>query len=236
MRNNHRPMLGTNVVPPMFISSRLMAAYKIPLAGTLHIIADHYDEEMRLVYHTVIEPVKWCSSRRHDWVYDDRGDETMRPLRSAVNARVDYADTMRSLLSFLLADGERWAHVQAGHAIEDAGIYSFTARVAEWAWMFDTELQTAQHELECGLQCEPCVNEVANTSQVVAVHIHGGGERDRFNSWMEEATTPPDATAVPIDADAAASNPQDEEGWTVCGACGEYSSNVRSCRCEREAK
>jgi hypothetical protein len=170
---------SAHVLPPMFISTRLMAAYKIAGAGTLHIIADHYNKDMLVVYRTVIEPdEEWSAVNpccgdvpfMHDemfpegytWRYDDQGDEAARPLHSAVSARIDYGDTMRGLLTFLLSDGERWALTLLGHT-EDADNYSFNAHVGEWVWAYDTQFQAALHELECGLQCEACVNEVANT-------------------------------------------------------------------------
>lgn len=105
--------IRTQVEHPLCISSRLMAALRIPGVGTLH-----------------LHPVRETSDRRveYGWVVDDAdGRELGRgeDLRSGCGAEIDYNAMMASLLGFLTADAERSDDDPDGH--------SFPPRVVEWA-------------------------------------------------------------------------------------------------------
>ncbi len=129
----------TTVPHPLFISTRLMAAYAIPRVGTLHLSAERRDAERRIVYRYVIE--------------DDEGTEldSGDDLRSGVGAEPDYLYTMRSLLGFLYHAGT-----------SRSSDYGFTRAAVEWARHNSDELATAESEIDTDPgnhheQCAECV-------------------------------------------------------------------------------
>jgi hypothetical protein len=130
---------GEAVVPPLFISSRLMAAYRIEGAGTLHLHNIGRDEEGRAQYHYLVEDTEGN-------VVDGGTD-----FFSGVGAPVDYRAQMESYLSFLLNDAEHYKYTH------EMGTTSFCdehagecprLKAGEWAYMNDSELQMAQLEIE----------------------------------------------------------------------------------------
>jgi hypothetical protein len=79
----------STVRPPLFISSRLMAALRIEGVGTIHLCADRCDQENRVVYRYIVEDADGCQLG------------SGCNFRSGVGADVDYTRTMCALLALL---------------------------------------------------------------------------------------------------------------------------------------
>jgi hypothetical protein len=92
------------------------------------------------------------SSGRHVYRYeiqDAQGSTLARgtDLRSGVGDPVDHARMLATLLSFLTADGESYAHAMSSGRTPTDG-YLFPEAVAEWAYTVSDELTAARLELE----------------------------------------------------------------------------------------
>jgi hypothetical protein len=119
---------------PMFISARLMAAVRIPNAGTIHIEPVHRDTDGRIVWRHVIED-------DHHQVLDDATD-----LHTGAGDDLDARKTMTTLLAFLTAAAEAYRHTMNGHHSDNADM--FPPQVTEWAYDHDDELAALILELE----------------------------------------------------------------------------------------
>lgn len=118
-------VLDNITVPaPLHISSRLMAALHVENAGTLHLHYEGRDYEGRCQYHYVV-------TDENDQVIHEGKD-----LYSGCHSRVDYLRTMESLLSFLGHYGEEYQSTMEGDSFH------------EWCYLHDTELASAQFDLQ----------------------------------------------------------------------------------------
>jgi hypothetical protein len=115
---------------PLFISSRLMAAYRIENVGILHLHTLGRDDEGRVRYRYVIEDA--------DGVELEDGDD----LRSGVGASLDYPATMATLLAFLEHAAE------SNEANGGDGDHLFAWPVIEWARQHSDELGVARLDLD----------------------------------------------------------------------------------------
>lgn len=106
-----------------------------PTAGSIFVGPMFRDYEDRVVYWVAIT------------LPDKRTLYTSTELRSAVNEEPDARKALASLLSFLLADAEKYAAHGQG---EPADGYCTARNVAEWAYTWDTEIQALAEELEGG--------------------------------------------------------------------------------------
>lgn len=118
------------VPAPLFISARLMAAYRIDDVGTLHIHADHYDGESRVVYEYVVEDA------------DGTEIESGMDLRSGSGDEIDYRAMMATLCGFLSACGESVNYPGGG---DDADMFS--AACAAWCGEHEEDLSMAAFDL-----------------------------------------------------------------------------------------
>lgn len=113
-----------SVHPPLFVSSRGMAALHIDGVGTLNLIAYGVDDEYRMRYHYVVEDA------------DGQTIHEGRDLCSAARAGVDYPNMMVSLLGFLGAYAEEYRSAMVGDDFY------------EWCYLHDDELSMARLDLE----------------------------------------------------------------------------------------
>lgn len=125
------------VTPPMFISSRLMAALKIDGAGEVHLEADQRTIDNRVNYRTVIVDAEGRE------LYDGRG------ISSGVGNSVDYTAAMETTLSFLEHDGDLYRSCMGDWASADEDSKPlWNEAVAEWAYQHDMEISSARLDLE----------------------------------------------------------------------------------------
>lgn len=128
--------LGAHVVPqPMFISARLMAAYRLPDGSTLHVGAMRRDDEGRVVY---------------AWAVDDETGRELgagTDLRSGCGAPVDYAGIMGTLCAFLGAAAESYGYAMRHPGSAPENLDLFTADVTAWAYQHDDELAMVEYDL-----------------------------------------------------------------------------------------
>ena len=120
------------VSPPLFISSRLMAALTIEgdTGGIINLEHTGRSAEGRQTYRWLIET--------HDHVELGRGDD----LSSGVGDEPDYTSMMETLLGFLGAGAESYGHTMRGGTSDNSDL--FPAAVMEWAYMNDDELSRAR--------------------------------------------------------------------------------------------
>ena len=119
-----------NVPAPMFISSRLMAALKLPDGSTAHVSYLGRTYEGR---------------QHYEWAIDDADGKqlgTDNDLHSGVGSPADYREAMESLLAFLGAAAES---TDGG---ENADL--FPIAVVEWARENSDEIGSLAYELEEG--------------------------------------------------------------------------------------
>ncbi len=121
--------LGRNVLPPLYISSRLMAALHVENAGTLHLLYEGQDDEGRCQYHYLVEDIN------HQVLHEGHD------LRSGVGGEVNYSAMMDALLSFLLAYAE-------GYVFESTENSSGDESFDEWCYLNDSELESAKLDLQ----------------------------------------------------------------------------------------
>jgi hypothetical protein len=131
-------MLGTGFVAvehPMIVTSRLMAGMVIEGAGTVHVEVVGRSDEGRVVYGYVIEGV------------NGRELYASQDVESGVGADPDFCSAARTILGFLSADGDayRGAMARGGVPVEP---YAFGEEMAEWAYMFESEIGYALCLLE----------------------------------------------------------------------------------------
>lgn len=123
------------LAPPLFISSRLMAAVRVGDAGgTIHIEPHQRNQEDRAVWHYVIEDSDGT-------VLDDGTD-----LRSGAGADFDARKMMGTLLGFLGAAAESYRYMMSGQTSENDDL--FPPDVTEWAYQHDDELAGLALELD----------------------------------------------------------------------------------------
>lgn len=120
----HTLVLGENVLPPLYISSRLMTALHVENAGTLHLLYKGRNDEGRCRYLYAVTDIN-----------DQVIDEDL--LFSGVGADVDYLRTMEALLSFLGHYAEEYRSTMTGEGTFE-----------EWCYLHDTELASAQLNLQ----------------------------------------------------------------------------------------
>lgn len=130
-------MTKLTVNPPMFISSRLMAAIRIDegteTGGTVHLLHEGTDRDGRQSYSWVVEAA------------DGTELETGADLRSGVGDEPDYTSMMATLLSFLDAAAEAYRAGMDGRTSDNADMFS--PAVMEWAYMNSDELGVLSFEL-----------------------------------------------------------------------------------------
>jgi hypothetical protein len=123
------------LAPPLFISSRLMAAVRVGDAGgTVHIEPRGRDHEDRAVCRYVIEDSDGA-------VLDDGTD-----VRSGVRDDFDARKMMGTLLGFLGAAAESYRYTMHGQTSENVDL--FPPDVTEWAYQHDDELAALALELD----------------------------------------------------------------------------------------
>lgn len=113
------------VPQPMFISARLMAALKIDGVGQLE----------------VGDRGRWRIEDAEGNLLEEGGD-----LRCPMAD--DWGQVMASLLSFLTAVAESYRYRMSHPDSDPENLDLFSEKVAEWAYMNDSELQMAEMELE----------------------------------------------------------------------------------------
>ena len=123
------------LAPPLFISSRLMAAVRVGDAGgTVHIEPRGRDHVDRAVWRYVIED-------NDGTILDDGTD-----LRSGVGDDFDARKTMATLLGLLGAAAESYRYTMYGQTSENVDL--FPPDVTEWAYQYDDELAALALELD----------------------------------------------------------------------------------------
>lgn len=117
-----------NVPAPMFISSRLMAAVKLPDGSTIHVsyLGSTYE-----------------GRQHYGWAIDDANGKHLgagEDLKSGYGAPADYREAMSSLLSFLGAAAES---LEEG---ENANL--FPRAIVDWARQNNDEIVMMAFDLE----------------------------------------------------------------------------------------
>lgn len=128
-------MVSVNVTPPLFISSRLMAALTIEgdTGGIVNLEHTGSNREGRQTYRWLIET--------HDHVVVGLGDGP----NSGCGDAPDYTSMMATLLNFLDSDAASYRH-HMGDGEPDDG-YMFPPTVTEWAYMNSDQLGVLAYEL-----------------------------------------------------------------------------------------
>jgi hypothetical protein len=121
--------------PPLFISSRLMAAIRVGDHGaTIHVEPVGHTPDGRIAWRYIVED-------NAGQVLDDATD-----LHSGIGDQIDSRRTLATLLSFLSAAAESYRHTMTGPSSDNADM--FPPDLMEWAYEHDDELAALALELD----------------------------------------------------------------------------------------
>lgn len=123
------------VTAPMAIGARLLPAIRVAAQQWISLELLSRDEDGRLAYAIYID----CDS--DEWQLRE-----VDAIRSAVGASIDYRATMAAVISFLLHDAECYSIAMRNHEVDSD--YAYNATIAEWAYFYQSELETIAMELE----------------------------------------------------------------------------------------
>lgn len=128
-----------NVNPPLFLSSRLMAAITIEgdTGGIINLECTGLDHDGRQGYNWLVET--------HDHIVIEEGSD----LRSGVGDEPDYTSMMATLLNFLGNGAEIYRHQMSDPGyLQDGDPDPFTPALMEWAYMNDDALSIIRELLD----------------------------------------------------------------------------------------
>jgi hypothetical protein len=132
-----------DIYPPLFISSRLMAAVTIgdsETGGILHLNIEGRNDEGRVVYSWVI-----TDGQHKELERSTPGGE----LNSGVGDDPDYTKMMGTFISFLESAAETYRHTMGTATTDtDGDPLPFNPAVMEWAYMNSEELSQVHMVLE----------------------------------------------------------------------------------------
>lgn len=120
---------------PMFIGTRLMAAYKIDAVGTIHIAPDSYDDEQRLAWRYIVEDANGNVLVEAADIKDGPGND------------VSVIAVTESLMGFMSAAADAYRHeMDHGEGSSDNGRL-FPPVMMEWCYVNSEEIGLAMFEL-----------------------------------------------------------------------------------------